>query len=483
MCLENVGAMQLTVKVDRGSIHIPTIVTVGYKTIPDTANEYDDFVPVSGTLKFEPHETTKTISVSIVDNDVYEDDEQFFVQLDNVQASYPNNNSQKIPAKIGTANLATVLIVDDDHGGAFSFDSELFKVAENAGVLILEVTRHRGARGAVTLPYKTIDGTAKEGQDYVSKGGEIKFHDGQTKAEIEIEIVNDDEYEKTEDFFVELEPPVWHVKNQEGENGADGRPVLGAHIRCKVQITEDYEFKSFVDKMLINANTTFMVGTSSWKQQFIDAMTVEDIDGDGSLSTKEKVLHYISLPWKITFSLIPPTDYFNGWLCFVFSIVAIGLLTAVIGDVASMFGCTIGMKDSVTAISFVALGTSLPDTFASVSAAKQDKTADSSIGNVTGSNAVNVFLGIGIAWLTAAVYHSYNGSVFRVEAGSLATSVTIFLIGSCVAFSVLQWRRYHPQIRGELGGPHKYKVIAFTIFLGCWLFYLLYSTLVAYCVV
>ncbi len=38
----------------------------------------------------------------------------------------------------------------------------------------------------------------------------------------------------------------------------------------------------------------------------------------------------------------------------------IGLLTAVIGDLASSFGCTIGMKDSVTAISFVALGTSLP---------------------------------------------------------------------------------------------------------------------------
>ena len=38
----------------------------------------------------------------------------------------------------------------------------------------------------------------------------------------------------------------------------------------------------------------------------------------------------------------------------------IGVLTAVIGDLASHFGCTIGMKDAVTAISFVALGTSVP---------------------------------------------------------------------------------------------------------------------------
>lgn len=38
-----------------------------------------------------------------------------------------------------------------------------------------------------------------------------------------------------------------------------------------------------------------------------------------------------------------------------------------------------------------------PDTFASKVAATQDQYADASIGNVTGSNAVNVFLGIGVS--------------------------------------------------------------------------------------
>jgi solute carrier family 8 (sodium/calcium exchanger) len=41
-----------------------------------------------------------------------------------------------------------------------------------------------------------------------------------------------------------------------------------------------------------------------------------------------------------------------------------------------MFGCFYGLNDAVTAITFVALGTSLPDTFASSHAAKDDKTAD-----------------------------------------------------------------------------------------------------------
>ena len=86
-----------------------------------------------------------------------------------------------------------------------------------------------------------------------------------------------------------------------------------------------------------------------------------------------------------------------------------------LGDLASAFGCTVGLKDAVTAITLVALGTSLPDTFASKVAAVNDKFADSSVGNVTGSNAVNVFLGVGVAWFTAAVYHEVKGMVnFRI---------------------------------------------------------------------
>ena len=57
----------------------------------------------------------------------------------------------------------------------------------------------------------------------------------------------------------------------------------------------------------------------------------------------------------------------------------------------------------ITAITFVALGTSLPDTFASKTAAIQEKYADNAVGNVTGSNSVNVFLGLGLPWLIAAI--------------------------------------------------------------------------------
>lgn len=83
----------------------------------------------------------------------------------------------------------------------------------------------------------------------------------------------------------------------------------------------------------------------------------------------------------------------------------IGLLTAVVGDLATIFGCLVGLKPEVTAFTFVALGTSLPDLFASKTAAVSEKYADAAVGNVTGSNSVNVFLGLGTPWLIAAIYH------------------------------------------------------------------------------
>lgn len=71
-------------------------------------------------------------------------------------------------------------------------------------------------------------------------------------------------------------------------------------------------------------------------------------------------MHAVTVFWKILFAFVPPTEYWNGWACFIVSILVIGLLTAVIGDLASHFGCTVGLRDTVTAVVFVALGTSIP---------------------------------------------------------------------------------------------------------------------------
>lgn len=96
----------------------------------------------------------------------------------------------------------------------------------------------------------------------------------------------------------------------------------------------------------------------------------DDDDDDDSEEGEEReeklpscldyVMHFLTIFWKVLFAFVPPTDIWSGWACFVVSIIWVGILTAVIGDLANHFGCTIGLKNSVTAISIVALGTSVP---------------------------------------------------------------------------------------------------------------------------
>ncbi|KAL3287558.1 hypothetical protein HHI36_002025 [Cryptolaemus montrouzieri] len=211
-------------------------------------------------------------------------------------------------------------------------------------------------------------------------------------------------------------------------------------------------------------------------------VSASDEDDQKEPSSLDYVMHCITLFWKLIFAFVPPTDMFKGYLSFVVSIFCIGVVTAIIGDMASHFGATLGIKDSVTAIVFVALGTSIPDTFASKVAAIHDKHADASVGNVTGSNAVNVFLGIGVAWSIAAIYHHCRGEYFRVSPGNLAFSVTLFCTEAVITIMVLLLRR-SKLVGGELGGPASIKYITSAFLVSLWLLYLILSTLEVYDVI
>jgi len=137
------------------------------------------------------------------------------------------------------------------------------------------------------------------------------------------------------------------------------------------------------------------------------------------------------------------------------------------------------LKTSVNAITLVALGTSLPDTFASKAAAQNSKYADAAVGNVTGSNAVNVFLGMGLPWLIVTFYKlAKTGESANVPAGDLAFSVITFLCCSMCLFAILLLRRI--LIGGELGGPTVSKYISAGFCVLLWLVYIVLCTMKAY---
>ncbi|XP_015206711.1 sodium/calcium exchanger 3 isoform X1 [Lepisosteus oculatus] len=511
-CLENCGAVILTIVRKGGDI--TKTLYVDYKTEDGSANAGADYEFTEGTAVFKAGETQKEISVGIIDDDIFEEDEHFFVRLSNVRVLETEEllsaNSLPYPkAILGLPAVATVTILDDDHAGIFTFETEVIHVSESVGVMEVKVLRTSGARGTVIVPYRTVEGLAKgAGEDFEDAYGELEFRNDETCKTIQVKIIDDEEYEKNKNFYLELAEPRMvdmslqkallltqeaadrklSVEEEEAKRIAEmGKPVLGEHHKLEVIIEESYEFKSTVDKLIKKTNLALVVGTHSWRDQFMEAITVSAGDEDEEDSGEERlpscfdyVMHFLTVFWKVLFACVPPTEYWNGWACFVVSIIIIGLLTAVIGDLASHFGCTIGLKDSVTAVVFVALGTSVPDTFASKVAAVQDTYADASIGNVTGSNAVNVFLGIGLAWSVAAIYWYTQGKEFEVQAGSLAFSVTLFTIFAFLCITVLLYRR-RPHIGGELGGPRNHRLATSGFFVSLWLLYILFSGLEAYC--
>ncbi|EDM02745.1 solute carrier family 8 (sodium/calcium exchanger), member 1, isoform CRA_d [Rattus norvegicus] len=516
-CLENCGTVALTI-IRRGG-DLTNTVFVDFRTEDGTANAGSDYEFTEGTVIFKPGETQKEIRVGIIDDDIFEEDENFLVHLSNVRVSSEvsedgilDSNHVSAIACLGSPNTATITIFDDDHAGIFTFEEPVTHVSESIGIMEVKVLRTSGARGNVIIPYKTIEGTARGGgEDFEDTCGELEFQNDEIVKTISVKVIDDEEYEKNKTFFIEIgEPrlvemsekkggftlteeyddkqPLTSKEEEERRIAEMGRPILGEHTKLEVIIEESYEFKSTVDKLIKKTNLALVVGTNSWREQFIEAITVsagEDDDDDECGEEKlpscfDYVMHFLTVFWKVLFAFVPPTEYWNGWACFIVSILMIGLLTAFIGDLASHFGCTIGLKDSVTAVVFVALGTSVPDTFASKVAATQDQYADASIGNVTGSNAVNVFLGIGVAWSIAAIYHAANGEQFKVSPGTLAFSVTLFTIFAFINVGVLLYRR-RPEIGGELGGPRTAKLLTSSLFVLLWLLYIFFSSLEAYC--
>ncbi|CAF0777039.1 unnamed protein product [Rotaria sordida] len=432
-------------------------------TIDGTATAGEDYVKLSEEFKMERGQQEKRITIHVIDDNQWEPDETFFVKL-----SLPEGEESR--AKLGSKTIALVTIINDDEPGFIEFEESITLVKESVGKVEIKVVRVNGADGRVSVHYRTKDIDAVASRDYESSQSEIIFEHGEISKIIAIPIIDDLEAEKDESFAVEL-------------YDTTGGAQLGKHSRTVVTIINDDDYKTMANRMasLVQIDIDKLsVTKTSWGQQFRDAMNVNG----GDLETA-KAGHYIghalAFFWKVLFAFVPPTAIASGWLTFFVSLLFIAILTAIVGDVAAVFGCLVGLKDSITAISFVALGTSLPDTFASMIAAKNSKTADDAIGNVTGSNGVNVFLGLGLPWLIAATYWESKNLPFTVKAGDLSFSVLVFSVCCVISMTVLILRRYLSVFgKAELGGPTIPKYLCSIFFILLWIGYLTLSGLQAY---
>ena len=110
--------------------------------------------------------------------------------------------------------------------GTLQFEKRGYLVKESCGDAEISIVRQNGADGEISVKWRTIDKAAINGKDYHGGEGEIKFRHGETQQMLRIPIVNDMEFEKDENFEVELFEP-------------QGGAKLGKVCRTAITITND----------------------------------------------------------------------------------------------------------------------------------------------------------------------------------------------------------------------------------------------------
>lgn len=457
--LESAGEARLQVLRQHGDMD--STVTVDYCCKDDTAVASLDYIAQEGTLTLGPGEEVKEIVIKIVDDDMSEPDVFFTVELTACKA-------EGAAEVVILRNKVVVTIVDDDDGGIAMFELPTWEAGAQDSFAQVVVVRRNGADGRVTVDWATKDGSAMAGKHYRDMSSTLVFNSGETRKVIEVPMLP----------FVAPELASGLLAFRLTLTNPTGGLVLGTRKECRVVVTPGTK----IGKALISGEQGLEVEEEEynlwveWENRFKEAILPVYDEDEGNVWLC-MLLHYINFTFKLFASCIPPPKYKGGYPCFLASLAVLVALMAVVKEVAEQFGCNLGLSDLMTGMSVVALGTSLPDTFGSRYAAMKDSNADAAIGNVTGSNTVNVLLGLGLPWVIATAYYKAKHVPYVVPAGALGFSILIFSILAVVGISALMVRRRQG---GELGGSKAGQLGMFAFLMSLWLGFLLISGLYDY---
>lgn len=158
---------------------------VHVRTVDDTAEANEDYKPFIGNIGFEAGEAVKEVAIGIIDDEKWEPDEDFFVELADPDTKV------LLP---GADTRCRVTIIDDDKPGQICFASkDTVKVMANAENAEVIIKRKNGSDGIVTVNYETVeldssDRTATRDKDYTHVESTLTFQHGETEQIIKIPI-------------------------------------------------------------------------------------------------------------------------------------------------------------------------------------------------------------------------------------------------------------------------------------------------------
>ena len=172
-------------------------ITVSFATANGTATAGSDYVATSGTLTFNPGETSKSIPVQVTGDNVDETDENYVVTL-----SSPTNAMIGAVQGVGT-------IVDDD-GPTLSIGSASVIEGHSGFVdAVFTVTLSATTPQPILVNYATSSGTATSNIDFQRViSNTLIIPAGATSATLDVRVFGDFEIEPDEQFTVTLQNPI-----------------------------------------------------------------------------------------------------------------------------------------------------------------------------------------------------------------------------------------------------------------------------------
>jgi len=167
-------------------------VTVSYGTVNGSAVAGNDYQATSGSVTFDPGQTSKTISVLVNGERVGEPNETFVVSLSLVSGNAIIADGQAV----GT--------IQDDEPRITINDVSKNEGQNNTTPFAFSVTISPTSDVAVNLAFATADGSAKSVDDYQVTSGSLTFNPGETSKTITVGVVGDKKLEGDEVFYVNL---------------------------------------------------------------------------------------------------------------------------------------------------------------------------------------------------------------------------------------------------------------------------------------
>jgi hypothetical protein len=190
--LEGTGAFQLLTFTVRLSQPATNTVMVDYLIADGTATAPGDYLPVGGSLIFQPGQTNAIIVVPIVGDDLTEPDEYFRVLLTNaVGATLANGGA------VGN-------ILNDDTPVVTVSDASVAEGDAGAVNAVFTITLSKPAPANAFLSYSAFANTATAGSDFIATNGFLIFPVGATSAQFAVPVLGDLAIEPDETFFVSL---------------------------------------------------------------------------------------------------------------------------------------------------------------------------------------------------------------------------------------------------------------------------------------